>query len=143
MVKFSWDKLKRFLAQANTWTGTQTFSSIAVTGGTIAGTTITENFTTSTDPAANAATTAAIVNTYSGVVITLTTTGNAQTIANPTDIRAGKIFTVINNDTSTNTITVNSISIPIGKAQSWIWDGSAWLAVDCGGGDFLVVQVFS
>lgn len=26
MVKFGWDKLKRFLAQANTWTGTQTFT---------------------------------------------------------------------------------------------------------------------
>jgi len=64
MVKFSWDKLKRFLAQANTWTGQQTFSNIAVTGGTIGGATITENLTTSTDPAANAAVTTAIVNSY-------------------------------------------------------------------------------
>ena len=40
MVNFGWDKLKRFLKQNNIWTGTQTFSSIAVTGGTIAGTTI-------------------------------------------------------------------------------------------------------
>ena len=31
MVKFGWDKLKRFLAQANSWTGTQTFATIAVT----------------------------------------------------------------------------------------------------------------
>ena len=37
MVKFGWDKLKRLLAQANTWTGQQTFSNIAVTGGTIGG----------------------------------------------------------------------------------------------------------
>jgi hypothetical protein len=37
MVKFGWDKLKRFLAQANTWSGTQTFSNINVTGGTVTG----------------------------------------------------------------------------------------------------------
>ena len=72
MVNFGWDKLKRFLKQNNIWTGTQTFSSIAVTGGTIAGTTITENFTTSTDPATNAAVTTAIVDAYNGVVVTLT-----------------------------------------------------------------------
>ena len=36
MVKFGWDKLKRFLAQANTWTGTQTFTTLtngSVTSG--------------------------------------------------------------------------------------------------------------
>jgi hypothetical protein len=37
MVKFGWDKLKRLLAQDNTWTGTQTFSDIAITGGIING----------------------------------------------------------------------------------------------------------
>lgn len=36
MVKFGWDKLKRFLAQANTWTGAQTFSAAVLTGSTLA-----------------------------------------------------------------------------------------------------------
>jgi hypothetical protein len=31
MVKFGWDKLKRFLAQAQTWTGVQTFASLVAT----------------------------------------------------------------------------------------------------------------
>jgi hypothetical protein len=30
MVKMGWDKLKRFLAQSNTWTGTQTFTAGAL-----------------------------------------------------------------------------------------------------------------
>ena len=40
MVKFGWDKLKRFLAQAQTWTGVQTFSSIVATTADINGGTI-------------------------------------------------------------------------------------------------------
>jgi len=35
MVKFGWDKLKRFLAQANIWTGKQTFLNVETTGGAI------------------------------------------------------------------------------------------------------------
>ena len=29
----AWDEIRRFLAKANTWTGKQTFSDIAVTTG--------------------------------------------------------------------------------------------------------------
>jgi hypothetical protein len=136
MVKFGWDKLKRFLAQANTWTGQQTFSNIAVTGGTIGGATITENLTTSTDPAANAAVTTAIVNSYNGVVVTLTAAGNIQTIQNPTTAATIRKFMVVNNDTSNNNLSVvaNSVTFTItpGEGQCFIWDGSAWGPTDLG-----------
>jgi hypothetical protein len=88
--------------------------------------------TSCTDPATNTVGTTAIVDTYSGNVVTLTTTGNSQTLQSPTDTRTGSKFTVINNDTSTNTLTVNGIAIPIGKAQTWIWDGTAWAEIDIG-----------
>ena len=78
--------------------------------------------TTATNPSTNTACTTAIVDNYSGVVITTTTTGNSQTMQNPTDIRAGKIFTVVNNDTSTHSIPIvaNSVTFTItpGEAQS-------------------------
>lgn len=130
MVKFGWDKLKRFLAQANSWTGTQTFSSIAVTGGTISGAVITDQFTTSTNPASSAAVTTAIVDAYNGVVIT-TNVNNAQTIAAPTAATV-KTFKVINNDTSSSAITVNGITLAAGKGQTFTYDGSAWGPTDIG-----------
>ena len=133
MEKFSWNSLYRLLSRAHTWTGQQTFSDINVTGGSISGAVIASlPFTTSTNPGASAATTTAIVNAYSGVIITLSAGGNAQTIASPTVTTAGKSFTVVNNDTSSNTIAVNGITIPVGKAQTWIWDGSAWIEIDLG-----------
>jgi hypothetical protein len=79
-----------------------------------------------TNPASSDATTTAIVDAYSGVIITLTLAGNAQTIGTPTVSDAGKRFTVVNNDTSTNTIEINGIVLEVGHAQSWMWDGSAW-----------------
>jgi len=87
---------------------------------------------TSTDPATSAAVTTAIVDAYGGVLITLTGAGNAQTIQNPTITTAGKRFTVINNNTSTNTIAVNGITLAVGTAQTWVWDGSAWIEIDLG-----------
>jgi hypothetical protein len=89
--------------------------------------------TTVTDPLTNAAVSTVIVSAYGGVVITLTAGGNAQTLQSPTITTAGKIFTVVNNDTSgANTIAVNGITIPAGKAQSFIWDGTAWGPIDLG-----------
>jgi len=92
--------------------------------------------TTATDPSTNTACTTAIVDTYSGIVITTTTTGNSQTMQSPTDTRAGKVFTVVNNDTSTNNVPIvaNSVTFTItpGEAQSFIWDGSAWGPIDIG-----------
>ena len=89
------------------------------------------SFTTATDPAISAATTQAIVNAYDGVIITTTTTGNAQTIASPTVTTAGKTFKIVNNDTSTNSITVNSVIVAAGKSAIFIWDGTAWLTEGC------------
>lgn len=40
MVKFGWDKLKRFLAQAQTWSGIQTFASLVATTADINGGTV-------------------------------------------------------------------------------------------------------
>jgi len=92
--------------------------------------------TTATNPSTNTACTTAIVDNYSGVVITTTTTGNSQTMQNPTDIRAGKIFTVVNNDSSTHSIPIvaNSVTFTItaGEAQSFIWDGAQWGPTDMG-----------
>jgi hypothetical protein len=136
MVKFGWDKLKRFLAQANTWTGKQTFSNIAVTGGTISGATITETFTVSTNPALNAAVTTAIVDAYNGVVVTLSAAGNTQTLQNPTTMATIRKFMVINNDTSNNNLSVvaNSVTFTLtpGEGQCFLWDGSAWGPTDLG-----------
>jgi hypothetical protein len=96
-----------------------------------------QDMTTATDPATNAATTAAIVNSFAGVIITTTTTGNSQTLASPTaTTAAGQIFTVVNNDTSTDNVPVvaNSVTFTVtpGESQSFIWDGTAWGPVDLG-----------
>lgn len=107
-----------------------TFEIFARAGTSAAG------MTTATDPAENAACTTAIVDEYSGTIITTTTTGNSQTIQSPTDTRAGKIFTVVNNDTSTHSIPIvaNSVTFTItaGEAQSFIWDGAQWGPTDMG-----------
>ena len=86
-------------------------------------------FTTATDPALNAAVTTAIIDIQGGVIITLTGAGNNQTLQAPTDTTAGKIFTVGNANSSTNSITVIGglqITIKPGDAQSYVWDGAAW-----------------
>ncbi len=115
-------------------------AAVAITGGTISGVTISDStinqkFTTSTNPASSVATTTAIVDAYNGVVIT-TNVNNTQTIANPTTAANIKIFTVINNDTSSSnqTIKANGVDFVLtpGEAQSFIWDGSAWGPTDMG-----------
>nr|HPM70122.1 hypothetical protein [Smithellaceae bacterium] len=92
--------------------------------------------TTATDPAANAAVTTAIVNTYGGVVVTLTGAGNTQTLQNPTTAATIRKFTVINNDTSNNNLSVvaNSVTFTLtpGEGQCFLWDGSAWGPTDLG-----------
>jgi hypothetical protein len=94
------------------------------------------SMTTSADPATNAAVSSTIVSTYAGVVITLTGAGNNQTLQTPSSTTAGRIFTVVNNDTSTNSVPViaNSVTYTVtpGEAQSFIWDGSAWGPIDIG-----------
>jgi len=109
---------------------------VQITGGTISGTTIADNFTSATDPAVDAAVSASIVQNYNGVLITTTTTGNNQELANPSVTAQVKRFTVSNNETSTDSITAiaNSVSyvIPAGKSKSFVWDGSAWYPASLG-----------
>jgi hypothetical protein len=93
-------------------------------------------YKTVTDPATNAAVSTTIIDGYDGVLITLTTTGNSQTLQTPTFPTAGKKFTVTNNNTSTNTIAViaNSITYTLaaGKAQTFGWEGTVWIPIDVG-----------
>ena len=89
-----------------------------------------------TDPATNAAVATTVVNAYGGTVITLTGAGNTQTLQSPTIVTAGKIFTVVNNDTSTDNASVvangTDFTVAPGKSQSFVWDGSAWGPTDLG-----------
>ncbi|MCK5615463.1 hypothetical protein KAR91_77080, partial [Candidatus Pacearchaeota archaeon] len=87
------------------------------------------DYTTITDPAINAAVSTANIDAYAGVVITVTTAGNSQTLQNPTDTTPGKEFVVANAVASTNSITVNGVIFSPGEAQKYIWDGSAWTIV--------------
>jgi len=96
----------------------------------------TEFFTTATNPALNAGVSQTIVDTYTGIVITLSTTGNNQTLQSPSYTTGAKIFTVVNNDTSNNNVPViaNSVTYTLtpGEAQAFVWDGSAWGPTDLG-----------
>lgn len=88
------------------------------------------SMTTATNPATNAAVSTDNIDSYAGVIITLTGAGNAQTLQDPTDTTAGKKFTVINHSTSgANTIEVNGITMSASESQSFIWDGAAWVPV--------------
>jgi len=101
-----------------------------ITGGTISGTIVAGVYTTSTNPAINAAVTTAIIDANDGVVITLTAAGNAQTIQNPTAVAVQKEFIVANDNDSTDSITVNTIVIQPGEAQKYFWDLTAWLTLE-------------
>lgn len=83
--------------------------------------------TSVTDPATNAAVSTAIVDSFSGVIITTTSAGNAQTIQSPTNTDRVTRFSVINNDTSTNSISVNGTDLEAWDVKYFIWDGSAWV----------------
>jgi len=89
--------------------------------------------TTITDPATNAAVTTDILDTYSWVIITTTGASNAQTLQTPTNTDKIKRFSVVNNDTSTNAITVNWASLAAWEVRYFIWDGSAWNSEASGG----------
>lgn len=109
---------------------------VEITGGNISGVTFIENTTTAIDPALNVAVSTANVDAYNGVLITLTGAGNNQTIQDPTNVAQIKKYTVINNDTSTDSIDVISASgthtLAVGQVETFIWDGSAWNQIDVG-----------
>ncbi len=90
------------------------------------------SFTTSTDPAANAATSTANVDGFDGVVITTTTTGNAQVIQDPTDTTAGNLFIVVNDDDSTDSIDINGDTLQANEGAMYVWDGDDWVKVGTG-----------
>lgn len=119
---FEYDTKLWFIYNGSTWS-----EYISGSGG--GGTSVPENYTTITDPATNAAVSTAILDAYGGVIITTTTTGNAQTIQSPTITTVGKTFIVANNDSSTHSITVNSVTLAAGDSQWFVWDGTAWSAV--------------
>lgn len=78
------------------------------------------------DPATNAAVSTTILDTYSGVIITTTGASNAQTLQTPTVTTKKQRFTVINDDTSTNAITINWSSLAAWFTRAYIWDWDAW-----------------
>jgi len=114
---------------------TQDANNVAITGGTISGVTFTENFDTITDPAVNEAVSTAMVDAYNGINITLTGAGNDQTLQTPTS-PAVKYFTIINNDTSTDSINIISASgthtLDVGQSETFVYDATAWSQVDVG-----------
>lgn len=86
--------------------------------------------TTATDPAINAAVSTAIIDAYSGVIITLTSSGNAQTLQDPTTTTTIKRFVVVaSEDNGANTIEVNGITLSASEAQWFLWSGAAWIAI--------------
>ena len=82
-------------------------------------------WTTLTDPWASDINTA-MLDAYSQVTITLTTTGNSLTLWTPWNTGLVKRFTVTNNNTSTHTITVNLIAIAPWTSKCFVWDWTAW-----------------
>jgi len=82
--------------------------------------------TTITDPATNAAVTVAIIDGFSGVIITTTGASNAQTLQDPTNTTGTRRFSVINDDTSTHAITVNGSSLAAWEVRYFVWDWSSW-----------------
>ena len=79
-----------------------------------------------TDPALNAAVSTTIIDAYSWVLITTTGASNAQTLQTPTVTTDIKRFNIINNDTSTNSITINGIVLWAWENINFTRDGSAW-----------------
>jgi hypothetical protein len=89
-------------------------------------------YTSKTDPALNAIT-ADDIDTYLGVVITLTGAGNNQTLPSPSGSITPPSFTVINDDASTNSIDIigsSTVTLAAGEAATFVWDGSVWASSD-------------
>lgn len=88
--------------------------------------------TTVTNPAnSDAVAGTALVDAYAGIIV-LNNDGSppAVTISNPTaTTQVGRTYTVVNDDSSTDNLTVNSIIIVPGDSQRYIWDGSVWIQV--------------
>lgn len=87
-------------------------------------------YTSVTDPATNIVGSTANVDSFEGIIVTLTTTANSQTLQTPTITTTGsRQYTVINNDTSTDTLTIDTVVIEIGQAIKFVYDASVWIPV--------------
>jgi len=114
-------------------TATTSFSCSAVdiTGGTISGVVFDDlPMLTITDPAASAASNTDAIDNYNGVIVTLTVAGNDQGLEDPSDISPGKRWIAVNNDTSTDNIDFDNITLEPGEVQKFIWDGTNWVVVE-------------
>ncbi|MGB4795850.1 MAG: hypothetical protein WBP23_01320, partial [Candidatus Saccharimonadales bacterium] len=76
-------------------------------------------------------TAAATVDIYTTFVIPQTTAGRTLSLPTPTTGTAGRLAYVLN--TGSTAFTMHSVSIQAGKAQTYIYDGSAWTATNIDG----------
>jgi len=84
--------------------------------------------TTATNTTATYTVPAALVDEYSGVVITQTVSPAAVTLTAPTNITAGRRFTIANAAGSTFSLTLGTYTLPVGTSGAFVWNGAAWSA---------------
>jgi hypothetical protein len=92
------------------------------TGSTILG------MTTASNTAATYTVSAAMVDGFSGLVITQTSSAAAVMLTTPTTATAGRRFTLTNNASSAFSLTVGNYTIPVGASGEFVWNGSVWSA---------------
>ncbi len=78
------------------------------------------------------------VDDFSGIIIT-TTGPVVVTMPTPTTTTAGRFFTIVHNDTSSGSLTLDGKSINVGQGTTLMWDGSTWTPVGGGAGGFSLV----
>lgn len=91
--------------------------------------------TTETDPGSLIS---SQVDDFSGIIIT-TTGAVVLAMPTPTNSTAGRFYTVIHNDTSSGTLTLDGKSINTGQGTALMWDGDTWSPIGGGAGGFSLV----
>ena len=73
---------------------------------------------------------AALVDNYSGVVVTQTTVAASITLSDPTNKTVGRLFTISNASPSTYSLSIvgSTLNIAPGKSGYFVWDGVVWSA---------------
>ena len=85
-----------------------------------------------TDPIADAAVTTAVIDAYSGVVVTLTAAPTSQVMQALTTATIFKQFVVVNDSISTNDLVVtygsgaSTVIVDPGHGQKFFWVGAEW-----------------
>ncbi len=93
--------------------------------------------TSATDPVSILA---ATVDSFSGIIIT-TTAPVSVTLPSPTNATEGRFFTVLHNNTSTSTLTVDGVLIGVSRGATYMWDGDTWIPIGGGsGGSFTTIS---